>query len=129
MSAPSERRRSKRHPILQSFSFFVVVPKKGVFRLPVHDLSGVGLGFDYDMEGEEPDEFPLEKGEILEVQFYLNQSLFIPLQVKVVRILKEGNVRRVGAEIQDRDKKTSKALEALTDVIDQIADIAQIATG
>ena len=56
-----ERRKAKRRPILEAFSFFVVVPKKGMMKLAVLDVSESGLGFDYDVGGEDTSSFPIEK--------------------------------------------------------------------
>ena len=73
-----ERRRSRRRPILETFSMFCVVPKKGVYRLPgARRESDQGIGFDLDTEGEELHGFSLKLGvSRSRVHFYLNQSLF-----------------------------------------------------
>src|ERR1700751_1407622 len=88
-----ERRRSKRRPILDTFSLFAVVPKKGVHRLQVHDLSDLGMGFDLDIDGENFDEFPINPKEKLSVHLYLNQSLYLNLEVQVMRIEDARGVR------------------------------------
>src|SRR5579885_2681962 len=93
----AERRRSARQPILDSFSLFVVVPKKGIHRLPIHDVSAEGIGFDLDTEGESPSDFPVKVGETLELRLYLNQSLFLALEAKVMRSQEKDLIRRIGA--------------------------------
>lgn len=95
----AERRQAPRHPILESFSLFVTLPHKGGYRLAVHDVSELGIGFDFDTEGEDPSLFPLAAGEHLEVHLYLNQTLYLPLRVKVSRVFSVGSTRRVGAEL------------------------------
>ncbi len=124
-----ERRKHARRPILNSFSLFVVVPKKGFHRLPIHDVSDYGLGFDLDTEGESFADFPISSGEVIEVQFYMNQSLYIPLNVKVAQLKVEGPVRRVGVELTDRDSKTTKALQAFVNMLDQVVDAAKLVSG
>lgn len=94
-----ERRKVRRRPILATFSVFCVVPRKGVHRLPIHDVSEQGIAFDLDTEGEDLQDFRVTTGETLDVQFYLNQSLFLPLSVKVIRVEDGPAVRKVGAEL------------------------------
>lgn len=116
-----ERRRDKRRPILESFSLFVVVPKKGGHRLPVHDLSDHGLKFDLDTEGEALEDFPIREGEALDLQLYLNQSLALPLAVKIVRIETVAGVRRVGTELTDKKAKGYGGFLAFLKMLDAIS--------
>lgn len=120
-----DRRGSRRRPILESFSFFVVVPKKGFHRLRVVDLSDTGIGFDYDIIGEMKDAFPVKAGEEFELQFYLNQTLFFPMQVKVARIDDSKVIRRVGAEFSVVGTPEHQALVAVLDMIDKVSEIVQ----
>lgn len=121
-----ERRRSKRRPILDSFSLFCVVPKKGVHRLTVHDLSDLGIGFDLDIEGENFDEFPIKLKEKLEIQLYLNQSLYLNLEGNVARLEDDKGIRRVGAELTDRSSQAYKAYVAFIQMLDLVADVAKV---
>lgn len=128
-----ERRRTRRRPIIETFSIFCVVPKKGPYRLAVHDVSDQGIGFDLDMEGEDIQSFALKLGEPLEVYFYLNQSLYLPLEVKVARIEErngespgQGKVRRIGAEF-DSKAPVHAGFSAFLKMLDAIADVAKIA--
>ncbi|MGZ3698067.1 MAG: PilZ domain-containing protein [Bdellovibrionota bacterium] len=122
----AERRRAKRRPILHSFSVFVVVPKKGVHRLQVHDLSDLGMGFDVDMEGDATADYPIKQGDEIDVRFYLNQSLFIPLSVTVARLETKGDVRRIGAEFGDKKAPNYQAFLAFLTMLDSIADVVQL---
>ncbi len=126
MSGKVERRKSQRRPILETFSLFVVVPKKGDHRLQVHDLSDQGVGFDIDTEGESISDFPLKAGETFELNFYLNQSLYIPLMVKVARIEETGVVRRIGAEFVKKDSKGFQALNAFVKLLDSLLEAAEL---
>lgn len=121
----ADRRGSRRRPILESFSFFVVVPKKGFHRLRVVDLSDTGIGFDYDIIGEMKDAFPVKAGETFELQFYLNQTLFFPMQVKVARIDDSKVIRRVGAEFTVVGTPEHQGLVAVLDMIDKVSEIVQ----
>ena len=124
-----ERRRSKRRPILDTFSLFIVVPKKGVHRLQIHDLSDQGIGFDLDIDGEAASDFPVKAKENLDVQLYLNQSLYLDLKLQVARIEEGGAVRRVGAEFTDRSSPSFKALAAFLQMLDLLSEAGQINTG
>ena len=120
-----DRRGSRRRPILESFSFFVVVPKKGFHRLRVVDLSDTGVGFDYDIVGEMKEAFPVKAGETFELQFYLNQTLFLPMNVKVARIDDSKVLRRVGAEFTATGTPEHQGLLAVLDMIDKVSEIVQ----
>ncbi len=122
MKSGTERRRFKRRPVLDSFSLFAVIPKKGGHRLTVYDLSDEGLLFDLDTEGEAASDYPLQSGEELELHLYLNQSLYLPLKLKVVRISEENSIRRIGAEIKDKGSKAYKAFQAFLQMLDVVHD-------
>ena len=121
-----ERRRTKRRPILATFSLFVVVPQKGPHRLSVHDVSDLGIGFDLDTEGEIETDFPLKQGERLQLHFYLNQSLFLPISVQVARLDREGEIRRVGGEIVDKKGKPLEAFQAFIQMLDAVSEAVEI---
>lgn len=120
-----DRRGSRRRPILESFSFFVVVPKKGFHRLRVVDLSDTGVGFDYDIVGEMKEAFPVKVGEVFELQFYLNQTLYLPMNVKVARIDDSKVLRRIGAEFTVTGTPEHQGLLAVLDMIDKVSEIVQ----
>jgi hypothetical protein len=128
MSGTKEKRKFKRRPILSTFSMAVVIPKKGGHRLTVHDVSDQGLGFDFDLEGESQADFPLKSGEVLDVELYLNQSLYIPLKVKVIRLTQKDSVRQVGAELTEKSTPQHKALVSFLNMLDQITEVAKIDT-
>jgi hypothetical protein len=123
-----ERRRAQRRSILESFSVFVVVPKKGIHRLPLRDLSPLGIGFDLDVEGESPESFQLKEKAQLELQFFLNQSLYLPLLVEVKRIETDSKtgLRRVGGEFLDTTAPGHRALVAFVEMLDRIEDVARL---
>jgi hypothetical protein len=126
MKQGAERRRFKRRPILETFSLFCVVLKKGSHRLPVHDVSDAGIGFDLDIDGENLSEFPLKSGERLDVQLYLNQTLYLPIALQVARIEDTASVRRIGAELINPDSPSSKAFIAFLNMLDLLAEAGEI---
>lgn len=123
---PAERRKSRRRPILDTFSLFLVVPKKGAHRLPIHDISNEGIGFSLDTEGESPDQFPLSTGEVIQLRLYLNQTLYLPLTLKTARIEAVGGVRRVGAAFEETSSKSHRAFLAFNQMLEQVAEAAHI---
>lgn len=119
MSKHEERRRTPRRPIVSSFSLYAVVPQKGAHRLLVHDLSELGVLFDYDIEGESPSD-EISDGEKLDFQLYINQSLYIPMVVTVVRTTTKGNVRSIGAEFDLEASTGKKALKQFVGMLDEL---------
>ncbi len=117
-----EKRRTKRRPLLESFSMFAVIPRKGVHRLPIYDISDLGVGFDFDIEGESLTDFPVTMGERLELHFYMNQSLYLPLSVQVARVETRGVVRRIGSEFVDKENKNYKAFLSFVHFLDALMD-------
>jgi hypothetical protein len=121
-----ERRRSRRIPLLETFSLFVVVPSKGSHKLPAYDVSREGLSFAYDLEEESPDDSPLNQGEIIDIYFYFNQSLYIPLKVKVVQVKNDLDQRQVGALIQNQASKNYKGYLAFVQLFEGLIDVFKI---
>lgn len=121
-----EKRKSPRKKVIQTFSLFIVIPKKGVHRLPIHDLSDSGLGFDFDIEGESSTDFPIKTGEEFDIHLYLNQTLFLPLKAKIVRIEMRGTIRRTGAELADTGAPGYKAFCSFVQMLENIEGIAVI---
>jgi hypothetical protein len=122
-----EKREARRRPILESFALFVVVPGKGAHRLPVFDLSEKGIGFQFDHESESPESTSLNTGEAIELCLYLNQSLYIALQVRVARIhqQKPDGPRIVGASFADSPAGSNLAAERFVQLLDALAEIKQ----
>lgn len=123
-----ERRRHSRREILDSFSIFVVIPTKGSHRLKVYDLSESGLGFDFDLPGENQEDSPLLLGDRFEIQLYLNQTLSIPLQVKVANIRFEQLRRRVGAEFMLDASQGGGALASFLRFVDEVSRLGETLT-
>lgn len=124
----ADRRRATRMAILDTFSLFAVVPSKGPHRLRLNDISDVGVGFDLDIEEESGmDIFQVKPGDRLEIQLYVNQSLYLPLVVDVRRVTQKGGVRSLGAEFTTRGSQGYIALLAFLDMLDALSEGAQVA--
>lgn len=119
-----DRRRARRRPLVESFSCFVSIPKRGSHRLHVYDLSELGVGFDFDIEGEDLGAHPLALDDLLELHFYINQSLFLPLKIRVARIEDKKTKRKVGAEFTEPKSDSCRALQAFLKMIDEIFEAA-----
>ena len=113
-----ERRKSKRREILEKFSFYICVPKLGLTRHQVNDISETGIGFRIETLGE----FKLVTEEICELQFYLNQSLYLPLKIKVARHEHQDAFQQVGAIFLDTEKTPHKTLLTLVQFLDQLTE-------
>lgn len=120
-----ERRRSNRYPILDSFSFFVVIPKKGDYRLPLHDLSQTGISFTADMMENDPTAIEINSNETLDIHLFLNQSLYLPLKIKAIRVSEQGSVRKVGAEWASLAPKSKEALDSLIHLLSALDAVAE----
>ena len=88
-------------------------------------MSKKGLFFDFDIEGETPEDPGIEVGEKLDIRFYLNLSLHIELQIEVKRIKPNAYGRQIGAEISNLDSKEYQAYLALLHLLDQIVEIEE----
>ena len=120
------RRKARRRPILESFSVFVVAGKKDVCKLKIHDLSELGIGFYFDVGGESATEIPVKAGDAMNLELYLNQTLHIPLQIKVMRVEEVEGSRKLGAEYADKSSKGYLALIAFLEMLDRVMDAASI---
>jgi hypothetical protein len=69
--------------------------------------------------------FPVRAGETFELQFYLNQTLYIPMNVKVARIDDSKVLRRVGAEFTATGTPEHLGLLAVLDMIDKVSEIVR----
>lgn len=113
----TEKRRAKRREILERFSFFVCIPKLGMARHQVRDVSEAGIGFTLETLGE----FKLKTGEECELHFYLNPSLYLPATIRVVRERDSADEQAIGAEFTG-PHAGSEAWTALVKLIDQLSE-------
>jgi hypothetical protein len=120
-ASPAERRKAKRRMILETFSLFVVIPKKGDLRLPLLDLSELGVGFEVDLEDDDA-LVNLRTDEQMELHLYLNQSLYLPLKVAVKRLILKGKRRHVGAEFVQQGGTSHNAVVAFLQMLDILSD-------
>jgi hypothetical protein len=113
-----ERRKSERREILDNFSFYICVPKLGFTRHTVNDVSETGIGITISTMGE----IKLKDGEECELHLYLNQSLYLPLQIKVMRERDSEETQLVGAQFMNTESKEFKTYLTLVKLLDQLVD-------
>lgn len=117
----AERRRVKRREILENFSFYICIPKLGYTRHKVNDVSELGIGFMVETLGE----FRLVNQETCELQFYLNQSLYLPMQIQVVRAIDRPElVQEVGAIFTEMNDSAHDTFVTLVKLVDQMTETA-----
>lgn len=84
----SQERRQVRRTILSEFiGAMAVVPRKGLLKVNMYDISENGMGFDVDLKAGH-----FMVGEEVAMRVYLNQQTYFPFVVKIQ------NVRAVGDE-------------------------------
>lgn len=122
MSNIPERRKSKRREILENFSFYIQIPKFGPARHNVSNVSEYGIGFLVESLGGV---FTLNKDEIVDLRFYLNQSLFLPLKIQVSRQEKKGEIQEIGAVFLDTKSNQYQTFLSLVKFLDQISEFGE----
>ena len=91
----TEERREVRRTILSDFiGAFVIVPKKGLQRVAIYDISESGVAFDLGF-----DEGAFNTGEKIAMRVYMNQQTYFPFvaQIQNVRVIDDEGVARHGA--------------------------------
>ena len=121
MKTTNERRKANRCEILENFSFYIQIPKLGPARHRVQDVSELGIGFIVESLGV----FKLATDEECDLHFYLNQSLFLPLKIKVMRQEDQGDTQQVGAVFLDKTSNQYQTLLSLVKFLDQMSEFAQ----
>lgn len=118
MSA-DDKRKHPRLKILDGFSFFIVIPSEGFHQLKITDLSQGGIGFLWDLVdmGVRENPIPTE----IEARLYLNQTLFIPMKINQVRVVRtEDGPRKVGAAVNFSTPVAEQSYLALVKLIDNL---------
>lgn len=73
-----ERRRVRRTILTEFIGAFVVVPKQGLKKVLIYDISENGLAFDVEVENGN-----FRPGEEVAMRVYLNQDTYFPFVVKI----------------------------------------------
>lgn len=121
MSNTPERRKSRRRDILESFSFYIQIPKLGPSRHRVNDVSESGIGFTVESLGV----FTLAKDEKADLHLYLNQSLFLPLKIQVARQEETGKTQYIGAVFLETHSNQYQTFLSLVKFLDQLSEFGQ----
>jgi hypothetical protein len=125
----AERRRARRRPVLETFSLGAAIPTLGPHRLEVEDLSEIGIGIRVESEVFEDGNVPqIQAGELLELNLYLNRSLFIPLRLKVARVVEISHKRQilVGGDFEESSEGAIAAIESFLSVLDVLVDAVRM---
>lgn len=88
-----ERRQVKRTLLSEFVGAFALVPRKGLMKITLYDISENGLAFDIeDAAGH------FQLGEEVAMRVYLNQQTYFPFIAKIqnIRIIADENVYRHG---------------------------------
>lgn len=120
-----ERRRARRRPILDTFLISAQLPALGPYRLEVEDLSEVGIGLRIEEQVLREVGTPSPRsGESLELKLYLNTSLFIPLRIRVARVLPRDQERQllVGGDFEGSSDGAVHAVRSFLGVLDLLVD-------
>ena len=117
-----ERRRTKRTVLSEFIGAFVLVPRKGLLRVTLYDISDNGLAFDVsDLSGH------FSVGDEIAIRFYLNQETYFAFTIKIqnVRAVEDEKSFRHGAGFL----KASQENEALQNFVRFIETVsAQLQT-
>jgi hypothetical protein len=116
----SERRKSARKDILDSFQVFAVLPSLSNSRkIYLKDVSEGGVSFLAD----EADR--IIGGKTLDLLLYINPTLNLPLQVKVAHVgpdNSEPHAVKVGCEFTQKNPKAYKAYQGFLNLLDELTD-------
>lgn len=111
-----ERRRAKRMAVRESFSFFLVIPKKmGMSRIYMRDISISGISFWSDMAAE------FAVGAELSIRLYTSPALYLPIEVKVVR----SSPNEIAINFIDQESDSVRALAKFLEFLD-LAEAAAV---
>lgn len=89
----SERRKVRRTLLSEFISAFALIPRKGLFKITLHDISENGMAFDIENKSGH-----FAVGEEVAMRVYLNHQTYFPFVVKVAnyRAVTEEKVFRHG---------------------------------
>jgi hypothetical protein len=101
----------------------------GPQRLAVRDVSDLGMRFDLDLgfESGRPGDFKVTVGEMLDVEFFINQSLSLPLKLQIARLADASadGPRQIGGALVDLYAPAYRAFAAFIHLLDAIAEMRQ----
>ncbi len=112
-----DRREVKRTILTEFISAHVVVPKRGLQKVAIYDISDNGIAFDLEAE-----EGAFRKFEEIAMRVYLNSQTYFPFfaKVKNCRFIAEEGVYRVGGQF-DKSSFNSEALGHFVKFIETVS--------
>jgi hypothetical protein len=126
MEIIKQERREVRRTILTEFvGAFVVVPRQGLAKVSLYDISENGIAFDMDIKAGQ-----FKTGEEVAMRVYLNQQTYFPFIVKVQNVRREVDegVFRHGANFV-KDTINDKALHHFVKFIESVSASLEKDTG
>jgi hypothetical protein len=121
----TEERRKGRRTVLTSFiGAFCVVPRKGLMKVTLHDVSEEGLSFDVDMKSGQ---FPV--GEEIAMRVYVSQESYFTISAKIQNVrAEEEEVYRHGA-LFAKSSASDQAIHYFVKFIEHVSASLQHDTG
>ncbi len=111
-----ERRKAKRILVEESFSLYIVIPKKmGMARIYMRDISKTGLCLRTEVDMD------FSVGQVLDIRLYTNPIFYLPLKAKVLRV----HNGELGLEYIDADSKSVGAITKLLEFFEVAADAGE----
>lgn len=110
-----ERRRSRRRTVEKPFTFLWELPRGELVPLAIVDLSVDGIGLRLERSPQMPD---IQEDEAIDVRFIMNEHIFIPLRIRVVRIRTQGTTEDWGAMFENRGSSAYRAFVAFIRFLD-----------
>jgi hypothetical protein len=121
-----EERRKTRRTILSSFiGAFCIVPRKGLVKVALYDISENGLSFDIE---NSMGQFPLR--EEVAMRVYLSHDIYFPINVKIqnARAIDSEGVNRHGA-LFVKNASSDSALQHFVKFIENVSQYLQVDQG
>ena len=121
----SERRQVRRTILREFLSAFVLVPRRGLLKIDLYDISENGLSFDTDRAGGQ-----YAVGEEIAMRVYLAQDTYFPFTVKIanVRVIEDEGTFRHGVIFQ-KESLNSDALTHFVRFIESVSASLQTDRG
>jgi len=80
------------------------------------------MGFEVDSIGGT---FTLKKDEKTDLNFYLNQSLYLPLKIQVVRQEEKSGIQSIGAVLLETNSNQYQTFLSLVRFLDELSEFGQ----
>ena len=119
------KRKVKRTVLKDLIGASVVVPRRGLVKVAIYDISEGGLAFDMDR-----DHGQFQEGEMVGVRLYLSHTTYFPFSVEVsyVRLVEEEGTFRHGVSFA-KGFQNEEALRHLVKFMESVSMFLEADTG